>query len=286
MPIFGCCLPSDEVLTQKELGTYPHAGDRTLVKMDLLQKAGYDYAELGCSYLNTLGEDDVSVILRGVQQTRFPVYACNSFIPSSFSLFCREQQKELSAYVERTVRLCAGLGVKVIAFGSGSARNFPEDMSREKAEDTYVRFLDSLSRLAAAQNVQIVLEPLRGPESRVWNKVSETAEFVRSHTWPHISVMADVFHMAWEQEDLSVIGRERNLLDHVHLAVPGSRVCPGPSENHPYLLSFLDSLRGIGYDKGMSLECSFADFRREIIGARTFLTRVFGDRKTSGGESV
>ena len=271
---FGCCLPGGSFMPQGE-GQVPPSAERILLEgSKIVVDAGYHFSETSAGFLNQLSEEELSRLAEMRKAGGFPLEACNSFIPGDLPILAQGKREELRRYVERVLSRASRLGIRTMVFGSGAARRVPDGMSREEGAAGIRDFLRMCSEYGERYGVTIVIEPLNKRESNILNTVAEGAEMVRALSLPGVGLLADAYHMYLEEEDLSVLEKERDILTHIHVAEPPARVCPG-RDGGGYLKRFAQALRKAGYCGRVSVECGYGDFQSEIKSARAFLEEVF-----------
>ncbi len=143
------------------------------------------------------------------------------------------------------------------AYGIHSNRLPPFAPPRPPEEDRSV-LLDALGTLgehAARLGVEIWLEPLNRYEDHMVNTLAQGADLCRAVGLPSVRLMADLFHMNIEEDDMAASLRGAGtLVAHVHLA-DSSRHEPGTG--HTDFASALAALDVIGFDGWAVIECRF-----------------------------
>ncbi|MBM4020521.1 MAG: sugar phosphate isomerase/epimerase [Planctomycetes bacterium] len=199
-----------------------------------------------------------------------PIAAYNCLFPGDLKVTGPNVDKmRIKAYMARACKRCRETGASVLVFGSGAARRAPDDWPREKAEEQFVEVLRLMGPLAREAGVTIALEPLNRGESNILNSVAEGLEYLRRARTAGLSVLCDFYHMALENEPLDALKEAGKLLSHVHVAEPKGRVAPQPGGTN--LRSFLAALKGIGYDKRISMECSWEDLAKQLPATIEYL---------------
>ena len=252
---FGCCLPGG-----------PYDAERA----ERLLGMGFDYAELAAAPLAGLTDGEFAALKREVQAGGLPVETANCFLPGELSLFREDQRDALAAHVRAVLRRAAAFGIRVVVFGSGGARRIPDGVSRETGEAVIADFLALCDGVCAETGVTLAIEPLRREECNVLNTVGEAAALLRPLGLSHVRLLADAYHVFCEDEPLSVLEREKELLVHIHAAEPPRRVTPG-ADGGDYLRRFAAALRGAGYHGRVSIECGWTDFEKEMAQGLAFL---------------
>ncbi len=199
-----------------------------------------------------------------------PVAAFNGFFPRELKLTGPKADLEaVTTYAGRAFERAARMGAKVVALGSGGARQVADGWPRDRAEEQLVEVLQATGPLAREAGVTIALEPLRKAESNVLNTVEEALELVEAADAPGVAVLADFFHLSVEGEPLEHLAAAGERLVHVHVSDPEDRGPPGPggADYGPLMAT----LKAIGYAGRISLECRWEDMRRELGPALEFL---------------
>lgn len=225
------------------------------------ERAGYEYVEL--TVTNVVPEIDKAEIealkklLRGFS---IRPEAWRRFIPTELPLVGQEVNfAKITDFVRTTLGRIGELGGKVVVFGSPGARNIPEGLSRDRAHQQLIRFLQMTADVAAENNVIVVIEPILRRNCNVLNSVPEAVALAQELDRPEIKVMADLFHMMAESEPIGAITEAGEYLYHVHMPVPD---IPGLGEPRSITTrlpiyptrELLERLWGINYKHRVSAE--------------------------------
>jgi len=187
--------------------------------------------------------------------------AANVFLPARLAIVGDVDWDSVEEYLAESFRRMVSLGIELVVFGSGNARRIPDGLDRPVALDQLERF----TRLACAHagtKVVVALEHLRRQETNVFNTLAESAAFLRDREIPGVGLVADVYHLWEEQEEISVIRRLSDLVVHVHVCAPNRRP-PITSADRKVLDPFLAVLADVGYNRRCSLECSWRSPKTE-----------------------
>lgn len=243
-------------------------------KAESLARFGYDYIELSAA--GDLAPDDPdeaawSERRRQIDDLPLRPEAFNSFVRTGKIVGPDADPERLERYVHTALTRAAQVGGKIIVFGSGGARNVPDNFSRETARGQILDFLGWCTDAHERSGVIVVVEPLNKSESNILNTVGEGAEYVRALNRPGVRNLADTYHMEKDGESLSAIENSRDVLAHVHTADTG-RNAPGTGVyDHAALFR---TLARAGYDSRLSVECSWNNFEREAEAALVHLRRA------------
>ena len=271
---FGCSLNSKTFMpefTGNLDGYDPYEG---LVRgYDLMKRIGYDYIEASVGVVHDLSDAQLADLAQKTKDGLFELRYCNCFIPGRIPL-CTAPEKDIHEYVDETMRRLDLLGVKSVVFGSGGARRRPDGMEKAQATEKIAAFLTYCNTAGARYNIKTIIENLNKNETNILNTVAESAELVRALNLPYIALLADLFHMSIEQEDLQVLSDNCDLISHIHVSEAPGRVYPGKLAGN-YFMQCVDKLHAAGYDRDVSVECTFIDMETEAAAALKFLKETF-----------
>lgn len=239
---------------------------------DKVRGSGYDYVEEGVWRLLIPGEAEEK-FLKKYQQfeaSGFEVYACNSFIPGKLkSTGPDTKHDEIIAYVETAFRRAQMIGIKTIVFGSSGSRSIPKGFDRDKARGQFVELLKRMGPVAGKYGVVVSVEPLNRKETNFINSLGEGAEIVREVGHPNVRLLADLYHMAVEDESAEEIVKAGDLLYHCHIAEKVGRKAPGVNKYD--FTPYFRALKEVGYKGRISVECSWDDFDKQLPMAIGYL---------------
>lgn len=112
--------------------------------------------------------------------------------------------------------------------------------------------LRTLSDFAYAIGVQLYLEPINRYETTFLNRVDQAAAITRRLNHPDVKIVADVFHMALEEDDvIGALTARVEDVGHVHLADHNRRL---PGQGMLDFGGIASALNAAGYDGWASLE--------------------------------
>ena len=245
-----------------------------LKEIDAARAAGFDYLELRTSELAALSDHDYEEIRDKLRRLVIQVPVTYLFLPGSLKVTGPSvDEAQQMRYVRKALDRAAGLGVRVVTFGSGPARQVPEGFSKEEAFRQLVEFCRRVGPEARARNITIAIEPQRRQECNIINTAGEGLELVRAVDDPNIQLMVDFYHLSVEKEDPAIILKAGDHIRHIHMANPEGRVFPLRWEEYTYA-PFFENLRRSGYAGGISLEASATDFSKDAPRSIAFLRGV------------
>lgn len=230
-------------------------GHKDIKKLELIAKAGFDYAEVALNGLAECSEEEYTAFIKAVKENKIPCEAANCLFPGTLKL-CDEtfDENAIENYLEKAFKRAKETGIKTVVFGSGGSRKIPGVFPREKAVIQLEKVCkDYLEPIAEKYGITVVIEPLNKNETNIFNSVAEVAEFVARLGLKNVKCLADSYHMDMENEPYSNVKLAGNNLKHTHIANPEGRVMPFATDNNNYD-AFFNSLKEIGYAERMSVE--------------------------------
>jgi len=154
--------------------------------------------------------------------------------------------------------------VRVFGYSQSLPPHARTGRSREEDAALFEVGLRTLTELAEARDVRLLVEPLNRYETPVCNTVAEARAFAEAVGSPAVVPMADVFHMQIEEADpLATLAREVGTLGYVHLA-DSNRLEPG--QGHTDFAATVSTLAASGYDGYLGLECRLSSPGEATLG--------------------
>ncbi len=224
------------------------------------ERAGYDYIELTVTnVVPEVSDADFGMLKKKLSTLSVRPEAWRRFIPSTLPVVGPAVDfNKVTEFVKITLRRIAELGGCVVVFGSPRARNIPEGFPRETAYSQLVQFLQTAADEAAKNDITIVIEPIR-KNCNILNSIPEAVALAKTLNRKEVKVLADLYHMASQEEPVQAVTEASGDLYHVHLPVPDS---PGLSEpravgedlpDYP-VEDFLEQLWKLNYKHRISVE--------------------------------
>ena len=242
-------------------------------KAEAVAQAGWDYIELGVAG-ELIPETEDSVVWAekkaALLALPLPCETFNLFVPGKLKIVGPDvDQAALTRYVHTALARASEVGGKVIVFGSGGARQLPEDKSwsAEQAHAQLLWFLNQCADAYEKTGVVVAIEPLNRHECNLLHTVAEGAALAREVGRPGVQNLADTYHMERNgDESLADILASADCLAHVHTADTGRKAPGTGSYDH---LALFRALKDAGYDARVSIECSFTEGELEAELAPT-----------------
>lgn len=241
-----------------------------------LKKGMADYAELNLSQVYEMTNGEIKETANVLAACGVPAEAANGFFPAEVKLCGRLFDKNrVREYCKKALYNGAQLGIHTCVLGSGKARCIDEG---EQKEDCIKQLEEAICIAGDAANefcTTIVLEPLNKKETNVLNTVAEGAALCRKLHHPNVMLLADIYHVALENESLDEISKNGDILRHVHIARPEGRLYPMEHDGFDYR-TVKNALDKAGYDLRISIEgASPGEFVKSAEESLQFLKSVF-----------
>jgi sugar phosphate isomerase/epimerase len=237
----------------------------SLSQADAAKAAGWDYVE-----------PPAKELLDGVER-RWPARAVNVLVPPSLKITGPHvDPAALRDRLRRVAERARAIGVEILVFGSGGARNVPDGFDRATADEQIIDFARMAADVAKGNGVLVAIEPLNRGECNIVHTLAEAAAIARRIDHPNLRVLLDSYHLWLENEPLENVAAAMDLIAHVHVADKDGRVAPGESGTSDYR-SLFRILKSGGYDSRMSVEASRFDIGGRGADVLSFLKQQWKD---------
>ena len=239
------------------------AGTSDLALLDTTP--GLDFIELPVAKALMGSTDDFEQLVAQLHRSRLIARAANVLLPATLKVVGPEARPdELSVYASTALERARRLGISVVVFGSGASRVVPAGYSRERALKQFEDAVRIVSEQASARGLTLAVEPLHSGETNLLNSVGEAAEFLRHRSLDGVRLVADLWHMECEGEQLDVLDDLGDVIAHAHVAA-AERRAPGQAGDR--IEEFLIRLRHAGFAGACSIECRWLDLPAELPAA-------------------
>lgn len=216
-----------------------------------------DYLDIVAVDLLPLGDEEFAAFADTVKQSGVEVYSAICLVPGDLRLTGAVDFDEVRTYSEKMFARLGALGVRVVVFGSGKAKEVPEGFSREEAWRQLYRVAEIFADEAAKYGQIIVIEPLRRSEVNIVNTVEEAAAYAAAVARDNVYALADFYHLNENGEPLSTLADHKDALRHIHLCSPRRDMTT--AEDAAFVKERLQALREIGYTGYISYEGGMPD---------------------------
>ena len=233
-----------------------------ILKAAECKKLGFDYIEGKLNSIAAMSDSDFENALQVVENSGISVEACSLLFLKTMKLLGEgaESDESLEAYLDKAFTRMNALGSTVAVFGSGKSRFVPEGWKWAEAFSALVSKTKLIGKIAARHGIDIAIEPLNRGETNLINSLTEGAALALEANEPNVGLLADLYHMAKEGEDMHRIPLVSPLM-HTHIALLEGRKYP--VEKREEVVSFFSYLKEAGYDGRMSIEGSSDDWIKD-----------------------
>jgi sugar phosphate isomerase/epimerase len=226
----------------------------------MLRDAGWEYIEPHYQQLLQVEKSSSDWIPPTVPLV-LPMPVANCLLPNSLKVSGPDASlANLAAYLAATLPRAASLGIQTLVLGSGNARKAPDGFDRVRARQQIIEFARMAVRLARAQGITIVLEPLNSKDCNLINTIADAMACVREVDHLNFLCLLDTWHFWLEHDSLNALRESLPWIYHVHLADLAGRLAPGqtalPQQASDYL-PFFKLLKNAGYNRRISVEAAF-----------------------------
>jgi sugar phosphate isomerase/epimerase len=169
----------------------------------------------------------------------------------------RERDRAL-AQLRESICCAADIQAKGVIFvphfGEPALPNLaPWRTPNELQADLLNEHLRTLEDFAYALGVELYIEPINRYETTFLNRLDQAGAIAAKRNHKHVKIVADVFHMALDETDLSAAIRANSAqIGHVHLADSNRRL---PGQGTTDFAALATALHEVGYEGWCALEC-------------------------------
>ena len=233
---------------------------------------GFDYAEINLTQLEGISEGDFERLLETIRDLPISTEAANVMIPAEHRVTGPNVDEHgIRTYLDHAFSRAQQVGVKVVVFGSGGARNVPKGWNYREAWKQLARFLTITEEYCEQYDIDLAIEPLKRQACNIVNLVSEAVEMCSLLDLPRIGVLGDTYHMKMCAEPYTALTNAGKLLSHIHVCkcngIEKVRSWPSTNDGCDYDDLFI-SLAEANYDRRISIEGNCNDLKAE--GADAF----------------
>ena len=147
------------------------------------------------------------------------------------------------------------------------------NVARAQAVEWLGAALEELGAYAARHRVPLLYEPLNRYETNLFNRLGDTAAWLRTLKTRNVRILADLFHMNIDEADMAAALRTAgDLVGHVHFADSNRHAIGFGHTNVPPIIAALREIRYEGYLSAeiLPLPDAAAAARQTIAAFRQF----------------
>jgi len=226
----------------------------------ILKQAGFDYIETSLAPLYSATEPEIADFLSALDENNIKCEAVNVLFPGDISLTGDNvDTSKIESYISEIFEKTKDFGFKNVVFGSGGARKYPDGFSKEKATEQIIEVIENYLLPAAKKyDFTLAIEELNKGETNILNSVDEVEYIINQVNNPRVKLLADLYHIAIENDDVTKLSEKGCILAHCHIANPyNNRFYPHETDSVEAInlyKTFFGSLKSAGYDKRISIE--------------------------------
>lgn len=239
---------------------------------------GYKFVESCLSALHDdFSKESISVMAEHLKDINMPCVAVNGMFPKRISLLGEKSDKAIICeYLHEAFEKTDTLGYDVCVLGSGKSRTIPDGKSSDKAYDEFASLLsDAILPIAQKYGKKIVIEPLSYYITNFINTIPDAVRVVKAVENPHLSVLADFFHLSYNREDLNKYSDFGKYINHVHISSFSNKFAFPRSFDGDDYRSFFNFLRSSGYKAdNISVEAQDITFENDAEFTNTLCSSL------------
>jgi len=211
---------------------------------------GYDGIELAVRDPKLVDCGRLKKIIRSAGLDVPAIGTGQAFLDEGLSFIDRRKGIRAKAVARIKAHVCFAVEFNAaVIIGLIRGRGHGNDAEERKR---FEESLDVCAEFAAKKGVALFLEPLNRYETRLINSVDEGIDLVRKLKHDNLKLLIDTFHMNIEEPSIyGSMVKAKPWIGHVHFADSNRRP---PGCGHLGFLDVLEVLKGIGYNKYVSME--------------------------------
>ena len=230
-------------------------------------RTGFDFIECMLYSIEAMEEAEFQALAEKVPSLPIPIDRCNCFLPPWLKVTGPDtDEARQRAYLDKAFTRARKLGVEMVIFGSGGARQVPEGFPLDEAWRQLEAFTRMAGEYGEKYGIRIALEPLRAQECNFLHYVAEANVLCALVNHPYIGVMGDSFHMDCGGERLTSLKEAGEKLWHIHIshAFPdrSGRDYPRPQDDGEYE-ALIEALKAMHFQGDVSVEGGTQDFETD-----------------------
>ncbi|MCL2095865.1 MAG: sugar phosphate isomerase/epimerase [Oscillospiraceae bacterium] len=222
----------------------------------MLKNIGYVYIEAGIHgyYKN---EKYLETVLKALDNAKIRCEVGQHPFPGEYNPDGEQTEEALEKirdYFYELLSSTSDLNLSTLVMGGGGARFLP---SPDKYENVVKQIADickyAISPVLDEFGIILALEALRKDETSMLNRTDESVKIAKLANTPNIKVMADLYHVIGEGENLDDFVNYKGCIRHAHIGKPSPRVMPSENDGYDYK-PFFEALRSANFNGRMSVE--------------------------------
>lgn len=225
--------------------------------LDYVKSLGYDYVELSLSDVAAMTDEEFEAVLSAVNRAEIYAETFNSSFPASLKMANDVDMDAVREYAELAFERAQKLGGKIVVVGSGKARMLPDCYDKTEAEKNFCAVLVTLAEIAERYGLKLAIEPLSQKATNFINTVSEGARICEMVNMDSVRLLADLYHVYLNGEDINDVKKYGKHIIHIHVARRNEDRGAPTMDDVDSIREFTDVLRDMGYDERITVEGKF-----------------------------
>ena len=228
--------------------------DENTIKM--MKEIGYRYIEAGILGLAN-DKSSLDATLNALDKYKIRLEVGQHPFPGEYDPSGKQSEEALAKvrdYMYNLISSTSDLNLSTLVMGAGGARVLP---SPDKYDNVVQQMADickyAISPVLDEFGIILALEGLRKNETSMMNRTDESVLIAKTANVPNIKVMADLYHVIGEGEDLADFVNYKGYIRHSHIGKPSPRVMPSNGDGYDYK-PFFDALRSANFNGRLSVE--------------------------------
>lgn len=227
------------------------AGAKEIVQ---LKQGTADYVEMCLTQIYSMTNSEIKETIDILETAGVPAEASNGFFPGNIKICGKAYKKQqVAEYCKKALYNGAQLGIHTCVLGSGKARNVDDGENRSECLKQLEEAIFIAGEAAKEFDTTVVIETLNKNETNLINTVAEGAAMCRKINHTNVMLHADIYHIAQEKEPFDVIWENSDIIKHIHISHPESRLYPLEHDGFDYTL-VKNAIDKAGYDLRISIE--------------------------------
>lgn len=248
-------------------------------RLENIHRAGFEAIELSGTQLSSRMGD----VRKALADSPVGVSAITTGYGDTLLNPDKQERQRAMAEIREVLFAAAELGsvgmIMVPIFGPPRLPDLSPYMDPVALERALLaEMVKEMAEYAEDAGVLVLIEPLDHNETHLLLRLEEGIAVCTEAGSPSVVLMADLYHMSVEGEDIPVSLRAAGRwLRHVHLA-DSNRLLPGLG--HTDFVSAFRALREIGYEGDLSLECRYPGGTPDqgaLVECGRYLTRCLAE---------
>jgi D-psicose/D-tagatose/L-ribulose 3-epimerase len=189
--------------------------------VDKVADLGFDILEVNAGTIADMSSSERKKLKQHADDRKITLTYCIG-LPAKYDVASADEatRKNGMQYLEKMMAGIGEMGGGVlggITYGSWPS-TLPENTEKDLYVERSIASVKQAAKIAAANNVVMVLEVVNRFEQFIFNSADEALEFVKQVGSPNVKIMLDTFHMNIEEDTIrGAIEKAGSYLGHVHI---------------------------------------------------------------------